>query len=167
MMHGVPNAAGYDGFGLERYSQLAGRMKVWGELTDPDITLRGGSREIDLANVRFLISMRQKTNAHAATSGFLKADQKLGDYLFAENDLGLSSLLKQKHLTFSVPPVQVDRVGLVTNIAWSENIPDNATVARLRLHLAEGRDLDFPLRAGTDTSEWSYDRPETQTTKVD
>jgi hypothetical protein len=160
MMHGIQNAAGYDGFGLARYSQLVSRMKVWGELTDPDATLRGNSREIDLANVRFLISMRKQANVNAASRGFLKPDQKIGDYLFAGSDLGLSSLLPQKKLTFSVPPVEVDRVGLITNVAWSENIPDNTTVARLRLHLADGRPLEFPLRAGTDTSEWSYDRPD-------
>jgi len=74
MMHGVHNAAGYDGFGLARYSQLAGRMKVWGELTDPDATLRGESREIDLANVRFLISMRKQANSKASDIGFLNAD---------------------------------------------------------------------------------------------
>jgi len=59
-----------------------------------------------------------------------------------------------------VPPVEVDHVGLITNIAWSESVPDNTTVARLRLHLAEGPALEFPLRAGTDTAEWSYDRPD-------
>ena len=160
MMHGIQNAAGYDGFGLARYSELAGRMKVWGELTDPDLTLRSGSREIDLANVRFLISMRKQSEGHAETRGFLKADQKLGEYLFAGNDLGLSSLSKQKPLKFSVPPVAADRVGLVTNIAWSENVPHNTVVAQLRVHLADGRTLEFPLRAGVDTSEWSYDRPD-------
>lgn len=160
MMHGIHNAAGYDAFGLERYSQLASRMRVWGELTDPDATLRGDSREIDLANVRFLISMRNQANVNASTSGFLKADQKLGDGMFAGNDFGLSSLLKPKALTFSVPPVEVDHVGLITNIAWSERVPDNTTVARLRVHSADGRAWEFPLRAGTDTSEWSYDRPD-------
>jgi hypothetical protein len=160
MMHGVHNAAGYDGFGLERYSQLAGRMKVWGELTDPDATLRGESREIDLTNVRFLISMRKQANSKASDIGFLSAEQKLGDYQFAASDFGLSSLVKPKALTFSVPPVEVDRVALITNIAWSENVPDNTIVARLRVHLADGPTLEFPLRAGTDTSEWSYDRPD-------
>ncbi|HEY6230122.1 MAG TPA: hypothetical protein VIW64_02550, partial [Pyrinomonadaceae bacterium] len=58
MLHGIQNAAGYDGFGLQRYSDLAGRMKVWGELTDPDSTLRGPSRAIDLTNARFLVAMR-------------------------------------------------------------------------------------------------------------
>ncbi len=158
MMHGIQNAAGYDGFGLARYSELAGRMKVWGELTDPDATLRSGSREIDLANVRYLISMRQQASANSAANGFLKADQKLGDSLFAGNDLGLSSLSKQKVLTFSVPPVEVDRIGLVTNIAWSENVPNDTAVAQLSVRLADGRTLEFPLRAGVDTSEWSYDR---------
>lgn len=161
MMHGIQNAAGYDGFGLARYSQLAGRMKVWGELTDPDLTLRSGSREIDLANVRFLISMRKQSDAATETKGFLKADQKLGDYLFAANDFGLSSLSPHQALKFSVPPVAADHVGLVTNLAWSENVPDNTTVAQLRLHLADGSTLEFPLRAGVDTAEWSYDRHDT------
>ncbi|HEX5709180.1 MAG TPA: YfhO family protein, partial [Pyrinomonadaceae bacterium] len=53
---GVENAAGYDGFGLERYSRLAGDMKVWGELTEPARTLGGASRELDILNVRYLIA---------------------------------------------------------------------------------------------------------------
>ncbi|HEX8897129.1 MAG TPA: hypothetical protein VF751_00400, partial [Chthoniobacterales bacterium] len=55
MMWGWDNAAGYEGFGLARYSQLAGDMKVWGDLTDPERTLRGESRELDLLNVRYLL----------------------------------------------------------------------------------------------------------------
>src|SRR5207244_3691834 len=57
MMYRIQNAAGYDGFGLDRYSQLAGQMKLWGELTDSDATLRGSSREIDLLNARYLLSI--------------------------------------------------------------------------------------------------------------
>ena len=56
MMHGIENAAGYDGFGLLRYSRLAGDMKVWGELTDPERTLRSDSRELDVLNVRYLLT---------------------------------------------------------------------------------------------------------------
>jgi hypothetical protein len=158
MMHAIQNAAGYDGFGLERYSQLAGRMKVWGELTDPDTTLRGDSRELDLVNVRYLLSMRKQSTAGAPPAAFAPADQRYGDYLFAANDLGLSSLPQGKRLRFSVPEAEVDHIGLVTNLAWSENVPDNTVVARLRVRLSDGRTLEFPLRAGTDTSEWSYDR---------
>jgi hypothetical protein len=162
MMHAIPNAAGYDGFGLERYSQLAGRMKVWGELTDPDRTLRSESREIDLANVRYLLSMRKQSTTDAPANALASAPQKLGDYMFSENDLGLPSLMKDRRLTFSVPPVEIDRVALVTHLAWSENIPDETTVAHLRLNLVEGRSLDLPLRAGIDTSEWSFDQADIQ-----
>jgi hypothetical protein len=160
MMHAIQNAAGYDGFGLDRYGQLAGRMKVWGELTDPDTTLRGDSREIDLVNVRYLLSVRKQSGASAPLAAFAPADQKYGDYLFAANDLGLSSMPQGKRLSFSVPEVEVDHIGLVTHLAWSENVPDGTAVARLRLRLAGGRTLEFPLRAGSDTSEWSYDRPD-------
>ena len=158
MMHGIENAAGYDGFGLERYGQLAGRMKVWGELTDPDTTLRGDSREIDLVNVRYLLSMRPASNAAAVPETFDQAEQKFGDYLFASNDLGLPTLPSGKRLSFSVPEVEVDHIGLVTQLAWSENVPDNTVVAQLRVQIAGGRTLEFPIRAGIDTSEWSYDR---------
>src|SRR5205807_3235875 len=79
MMHGIQNAAGYDGFGLMRYSRLAGDMKVWGELTDPDATLRGPGRAVDLLNVRYLISMRRKSDQEAANkTDDAKANDKNG-----------------------------------------------------------------------------------------
>ena len=67
MLYGVENAAGYDGFGLARYSRLAGDMKVWGELTDPERTLRSNSRELDLLNVRYLLT-RPLPGAHVNTT---------------------------------------------------------------------------------------------------
>ncbi|HEX7956303.1 MAG TPA: hypothetical protein VF508_05125, partial [Pyrinomonadaceae bacterium] len=101
MMYGVQNAAGYDGFGLERYSRLAGGMKVWGELTDPNTTLRGESREVDLLNVRYLVSMPLKEGAVQGSAPtptpdpgreFPAATQRFGDYLFAAGDLGVPNL---------------------------------------------------------------------------
>lgn len=55
MMYGVQNAAGYDTFGLERYSRLADDMKVWGELGNASRSLTVG-RDFDLLNVRYLIA---------------------------------------------------------------------------------------------------------------
>ncbi len=151
MMHGVPNAAGYDGFGLARYSRLAGEMKVWGELTDPETTLRGESREIDLLGVRYLVSMRAKGGgAKAAAPDASKADAgkadaaptpaptpaqefplatvKYGDFMFGGGDLGLPNVGAGKSLRFTVAPTLVDRVALLTNLSWSEEVPDGATV---------------------------------------
>ena len=118
MMHGIHNAAGYDGLGLERYNRLAGQMKVWGELTDPETTLRGDSREIDLLNVRYLISMRKQSGkdevdsgSAPATSGgdFPPATDRYGGFMFAGNDLGLPSIGAGKRLRFVVSPLAADR----------------------------------------------------------
>ena len=185
MMSGIHNAAGYDGFGLARYSRLAGEMKVWGELTDPDATLRGEGREMDLLNVRYLISMRAQGGggphpAAAASSqtdvtkgddakmtaapapypapDFPAATQKYGDFMFAGSDLGLPNVSEGKSLRFTLTPTEADRVALLTNLSWSEGVPDGATVGRVRLRAQDGRVFEFALRAGADTAEWAHDR---------
>jgi hypothetical protein len=179
MMHGVQNAAGYDGFGLARYSRLAGEMKVWGELTDPESSLRGAGREVDLLGVRYLISMLPKgagaTDARTAGASktdaaptpaatpardFPEATQKYGELMFAGNDLGLPNVGAGKTLRFMVAPVESDRIALVTNLSWSEEVPDGMRVARVRLKTQDGRAFEFALRAGADTSEWAHDRPD-------
>jgi hypothetical protein len=179
MMHGVPNAAGYDGFGLARYSRLAGDMKVWGELTDPEASLRGEGREIDILNVRYLVSMRAKgggVNTSAAVADdaskataapaptptpaqdFPAATQRFGEFEFAGSDLGLPNAGAGKSLRFALAPVEADRVALVTNLSWSEDVPDGAVVGRMRLKTQDGRSFEFALRAGADTAEWAHDR---------
>jgi Bacterial membrane protein YfhO len=171
-MYGVENAAGYDGFGLSRYSRLAGDMKVWGELTDPERTLRGASRELDLLNVRYLLT-RPITGADADASNstnvaspaapgvevdFPAASEEFGGRRFAAEDFGLSALDAGARLSFAVPPVEADGVALLTNLSWSVNVPDGAVVARVRLFAEGGRSFDFDLRAGEHTSDWAYDR---------
>jgi len=177
-MYGVENAAGYDGFGLSRYSRLAGDMKVWGELTDPERTLRGESRELDVLNVRYLLT-RPTSDAGDATrySGgtsssiasapssapvsspvFPEAPQEFGGLHFAADDLGLPSVGANARLSFSLPPVEADRVALLTNLSWSVDVPDGTVVAHLRLFAQQGKSYDFDLRAGEHTSEWAYDR---------
>jgi hypothetical protein len=168
MMHGIQNAAGYDGFGLQRYSELAGEMKLWGELTDPNATLRSDSREIDLLNVRYLVARREGANELEATSddtnrsgqAFEPAKQKYGDYLFAPTDLVLPSLRDAERLIIKLPAIEANRVALVTNLSFAEDIPDKTIVARLYLRSVDGREFELPLRAGIDTSDWAFDRPD-------
>jgi len=171
MMYGIQNAAGYDGFGLDRYSQLAGQMKLWGELTDPDATLRSNSREMDLLNVRYLLSIRKRTDAaqtgssadevtSATEPAFPPATENYGGFMFAPGDLNLPNLGANKRLEFAVPPVEVDHVALVTNLSWAEDVPDNAPVGRLKLKAKDGRVFEFKLMAGADTADWAFDRPD-------
>lgn len=163
MMHGIENAAGYDGFGLARYSRLAGEMKVWGEIPDPDLTLRGDGRAVDLLNVRYLLAMpspdwSEKTSSNLFSLPFPPATQVFGGQPFASDDLNLPGLGAGTQMLFRVPPVAVNRVAVLTNLSWSLNVPAGAVVARLRLHAQDGQSYDFEIRAGEHTSEWAYDR---------
>jgi hypothetical protein len=171
MMYGIQNAAGYDGFGLERYSRLAGQMKLWGELTDPAATLRSSSREIDLLNTRYLLSIRKRSDrlatdpssdtvTLATEDAFPPATAKYGGLAFAQSDLALPNIGARKRIRFAVPPVESDRVALLTNLSWAEDVPDNVTVGRLRLRAKDGRTFEFMLRAGVDTADWAIDRPD-------
>jgi hypothetical protein len=163
MMYGIENAAGYDGFGLARYSRLAGDMKVWGELTDADRTLRGEGREIDLLNVRYLLARSSPvtpTSNITSAAEFPPASQVYGGQHFAEDNLNVPSIVAGQRLSFNVPPVEADHVALLTSLAWSETVPDRTVVARIRLHDKEGHTFNFDLRAGDHTSEWAFDRPD-------
>jgi hypothetical protein len=164
MMYGVENAAGYDGFGLSRYSRLAGDMKPWADLTDPERTLRSESREIDLLNVRYLLTRSQSADATIdpvpEVAAFPAASQVYGGQAFGAEDLVVPGIISGERLTFNVPPVEVDHIALLTSLSWSDTVPDREVIAHLRLHGKGGEIFTFELRAGDHTSEWAHDRPD-------
>lgn len=166
MMHGIENAAGYDGFGLARYSKLAGDMKLWGELTDAERTLRGSSREIDLLNVRYLLTRSSAatniSGSSAAPAEFPLATQVYGGQRFSEENLNVPTIVAGERLSFDVPPTEADRIALLTNLAWSETVPDKTVVAHLRIRGQDGQTFNFELRTGDHTAEWAYDRQDIQ-----
>jgi hypothetical protein len=157
MMYGIENAAGYDGFGLSRYSQMAGDMKVWGELTDAEGALRGNSRGLDLLNVRYLL-VRPQSSAHPKQSVFPAATATYGGEHFDSSDLGLRPVRSGRKLSFTVAATEIDHIALLTNLSWSNEVPDHTMVAQIELVAQDGKTFSFDLRAGDHTSEWAYDR---------
>jgi hypothetical protein len=171
MMHGIQNAAGYDGFSLARYSHLAGDMKLWGELTDPERSLRGPGREFDILNVRYLIkqSLQGEGRRRAAARMPLVSGPQptavpalisLGGVPFGYEELSVSSLVNGERLVFALPPVEANGIALMTSLAWSTKVKDGEVVGYLRLQTEDGKKLSYPLLAGEHTSEWSHDRPD-------
>ena len=166
MMWGWQNAAGYEGFGLARYSRLAGDMKVWGDLTDPERTLRSQSRELDLLNVRYLLvrsPAAPRTKQAPATVPEIPATEIYGGQKFMKGNLGLPNLGAGDRIAFQVPPTETRRFALTTTLAWSATAVDGTVVARIRLYLSEGKSVELQLRAGEHTSEWAHDRVDIQT----
>jgi len=164
MMWGWENAAGYEGFGLARYSKLAGDMKVWGDLTDPERTLRGEGRELDLLNVRYLLvrsPAAPRTKQPVAAPPEVPATEIYGGEKFAKGQLNLPNLVARDQLTFQAPATETRRFALTSTLAWSETARDGTVVARIRLRASDGTKFDFELRAGQHTSEWAHDRGDT------
>lgn len=165
MMFGLQNAAGYEGFGLARYSRLAGDMKVWGELTEPERTLGSDSRELDLLNVRYLLARSSPAAPGAAgqqDSQYPMARHTFGGQRFGDEDVTKSALGTGERVFFKVPPVEAERIALLTTLAWSEPVPNQQPVGEVRLTYTNGQTYDFVLRAGEHTAEWAYDRPDIQ-----
>jgi hypothetical protein len=161
MMWGWENAAGYEGFGLARFSRLAGDMKVWGDLTDPERTLRGESRELDLLNVRYLLVRSPAApsgKTAAAPTAEIPATESYGGQKFTKGDLGLPALGAGERLSFAVSPTKTQRFAMTTALAWSEDAADGAVVARIQLRTSDGKNFEFEVRAGEHTSEWAFDR---------
>ena len=166
MMWGWANAGGYEGFGLGRYSRLAGDMKVWGDLTDPERTLRSQSRELDLLNVRYLLvrsPAAPKTRQSPVALAEIPATEMYGGQKFTKGNLGLPSLGTGDRIAFQVPPTEARRFAITSTLAWSETAGDGTVVARIRLFQREGPSFEFQLRAGEHTSEWAHDRADIQT----
>ena len=157
MMEGIENAGGYDGFGLTRYSRLAGDMKVWGELTDAEGTLRGDSRALDLLNVRYLLA-RAFVPGSTTKSAFPAAAVTYEGQHFDAVDLGLSPVKTGRRVSFYVPPTEADHIALLTNLSWSNEVADHTPIAQIELRTREGKTFSFDLRAGDHTSEWAHDR---------
>ena len=175
MMYGTENAAGYDGFGLTRYSKLAGDMKLWGELTDPERSVRGQGREFDILNVRYLLKQSPQGEARrraaersplvtAQPANTAPALLDLGGISFGKEELGAPSLLNQERLVFAMRPIEANSIALVTSLAWAADVKDREVVGHVRLRSEDGKKFEFELRAGEHTAEWSHDRPELQKT---
>lgn len=164
MMYGVENAAGYDGFGLARYSRLAGDMKIWGDLTNSKRTLQSESRELDLLNVRYLLARSRLADEAkspvAEEANFPTATEVYAGEHFSQDNLNAPGIIAGERLSFRVPPVEVHHIALLTNLAWSETVSDSTVVAHIRLRGKDGETFNLELRAGDHTSEWAYDRPD-------
>jgi hypothetical protein len=61
---------------------------------------------------------------------------------------------------FPVPITSTTEVRIASSLSDSVLVPQEAPVALVTLRLASGRSLPLMLRAGADTAEWAFDRPD-------
>ena len=63
-------------------------------------------------------------------------------------------------LLFALPITRATEVRLFSFLAGAAQVPDGAIVAECVARLASGQEIALPIRAGVDTAEWAWDRPD-------
>ena len=155
-IYGIHNAGGYEPLLLERYS------RAFGDVDYDAVRPRAGiasSRELfgpkshvlDLLNVTHVVAFSDLTKP--APTEIIHHD----DIDFAADDLA-SELKPANEVTINVGNAFGDTLVLVTSLANSVTVEQNAPAARLRLYTTEGRIIERELLAGRDTAEWAHER---------
>ncbi len=57
-------------------------------------------------------------------------------------------------------PWPIDNLVIISSLANSVPVPQGRAIGRVVLQSTDGRILSWPIRAGIDTAEWAYDRPD-------
>jgi hypothetical protein len=61
---------------------------------------------------------------------------------------------------FALPITRASEVRLLSFLAGAVEVEDGVVVAECTARLASGREIVLPIRAGVDTAEWAWDRPD-------
>jgi hypothetical protein len=61
---------------------------------------------------------------------------------------------------FPLPMTPATQIRIASHLSGATRLEDDTPVARVKMRLASGRDVELLLRAGRDTAEWAYDRPD-------
>jgi hypothetical protein len=158
-IHNLQNVAGYEPLILERYSRALGGVGIDSvyqiDRYETDKTLLDSkSHVLDLLNTTHVI-----TYSNLATT---LESPKPPDRPGGMESLGVLSPHQAK--TFGGPTIEADSLLLVTSLANSVDIPQSTNVAKVQITLADGRVVEYFMRAGIDTSEWAHDRPDVKST---
>ncbi|HYX41104.1 MAG TPA: YfhO family protein, partial [Pyrinomonadaceae bacterium] len=153
---GLHNVAGYEPLILDRYSRALGdadRDLVHTiKQGTPDRTLfTARSHVLDILNDRFVVSY-----ADLATA---LDDASARSSRTAEMEV-LGEVVPQETKRLTVAPTETDALIIVSSLSNSTAVPNNQTVARVRVFTTDGRIIERDMRAGVETAEWAHDRPD-------
>jgi Bacterial membrane protein YfhO len=66
----------------------------------------------------------------------------------------------KKHSEILPPQAYASEVAIISTMGGAADLIDNTPIAKIKLHLKDGRIITQEVLAGRDTGEWSYDNPE-------
>jgi membrane protein YfhO len=141
---GRRSANGYDPMVPLRTRAALGGMSVGGVL--PGAFFRSDPARLGLLGIRWVELPASALAASADQAGF-------GEPLVVMPEPGRDRF-------FPVPIVRGSQVRVDSWMSESVAVPHAQAVARLVVRLASGREIPLVVRAGVETAEWAYDRPD-------
>jgi hypothetical protein len=140
LLGGRRSANGYDPMVPLRTRLALGSMSVGGTL--PPSFFDGDPRRLELLGVRWVQIPDSALRGELQTSA-LRLPVEAGP---------------PRVFPFSMTPVT--EVRLVSSLADAVGLPQDEAVGFVHVRLASGREFTYLLRAGRETAEWAYDRPD-------
>lgn len=157
-LFGIQNAGGYEPFLLERYSRAFGdvdydAVRPLANHAPSLEVFAPQSHVLDLLNVTHVVAF---SDLNQRAIG--KVMQRDGIDFAA--DAPALEIKPGENATIEASPSVGNTLVLVTSMANSVTIEQNAAAAHLRIYTASGQVLERELLAGRDTAEWAHERPD-------
>ncbi|MFN0088526.1 MAG: YfhO family protein [Blastocatellia bacterium] len=156
---GLQSVNGYDALRLLRHASISGEMGSDGLISDGSVF--GDSHQgFNLQNVRYLLRERP---GRADRSWKELRDETLEiDGIRFNQEMLYFNLRRGSRVEGIFPPTAADGIAIVSTMGDALQVADETPVARIRLHTVDGRVIEREIRAGRDTAEWAYDRPDSR-----
>jgi hypothetical protein len=139
---GRRSANGYDPMAPVRVRRALGGMSAAGLLSDD--FLQTDTARLDALGIRWV---------QAPTADLVDASDR-GRLLHLPVTAGQTRL-------FPLPILATTEVHLISSLDGAVSVPQGRRIGDLVVRLASGRgEFPFPIRAGLETAEWAYDRPD-------
>ncbi len=147
---GMHDAAGYEPLMTRRYTLAFGAgwaFETPSFTSPPDLQIISPRwQTLDLLNTRFLLQ-----------TGTTQEWNEKDGARFSVSDSHFN-LASGSSVTLTGSSAKVDTLSMVTATANSTHLPQDATIAEMIIHTADGRTIERELKAGVDTAEWAAER---------
>ncbi|MFM2431712.1 MAG: hypothetical protein RLZZ511_2925 [Cyanobacteriota bacterium] len=152
----VPNASGYSPLLLSRVADL---MQISSNGSLIRYPKGANDRSLDLMAVKYLLLNQDMTQPIAG-----QADpwSPLDLSVAVGSACGPEPFASQATIDFGSQPRLASELGLVSSLGCGTEFPDQMAVAEMIVTDEQGRSTPYPIRAGRDTAEITYDCPPTK-----
>jgi hypothetical protein len=136
----VADITGYSSLETQRHQEYMGKLAEF------ELGL------LDLYNVRFVVMPKRVTALPSYEFTSYHPNRPLAD--------GPANSRSANVTYYMNPPVRADSVSLISNLRSATDIPQDADVADVVVVDTNGERVTLKLKAGRDTAEWAWDRPD-------